>query len=635
MAVTITRPQRLVAVVIPCKGANARTASPHQKAKPQTVANLPPQAVHAAADRTAMPAEARSSFKSSDVVSSVLDLTGGEPRTELPIAGAELKTGRDSRPEAGAGRKRSIDGDEIAEWARSFEAEGPSKRKRKPRSKELIAYEEKKWEAKKFCFRVEEMAAFCLVSHIIAIGFGRAAFYYPYASVEQTFGLRVPDELNALRIEWKDKLLKLPFFCDATKIAGIHNILIQKPFPYQKYRETFVEWGIEAGMPGWMQLYDIRRAAGRKLDGALSKPERDQVMDHSGDTYNRYYVPTYIAEDFQAIYFGTPPQKDLVQSVSRIGFLRDPRAPKALTEEQKRDICNDPELISLAEIRKACLLKIYERGYKSVKSAKGEVCVEYKAAVKHFNSAKQKLLRNGLVKTREDYFKNVYKLEISAQLRGEKVVAAAEHATPARMQFEIEERATFVGIMSEPASSDGDLILRIRTLASLCHKQETRRLSPAAGQKRKHADFTTEENQPPASRRKRTQIEFITEQYQPPALGKHSKSRSPCAHTEVNESGTNNQQRGTELEFPMFLGARVCGFCLRTRSLPNEKRMKVYERQDVFDKHIGAHLRGDPTLQAEFQCYHPSCTTLLKDPEDFKRHDLDVHGVRHGVPHSR
>lgn len=366
-------------------------------------------------------------------------------------------------------------------------------------------------------------------------------------------------------------------------------------------------------------------------------------MDHSGDTYNRYYVPTHIAEDFQAIYFGTPSQKDLIQSVSRIGFLRDPRAPKALTEEQKRDICNDPKLSSLAEERGTCLRKMYECGYKSVKSAEGkEVSAEgkkayddYKAAVKAFNNTKQKLLRNSLFKTREEYFKNVHKLEISAQLRGEKVVAAADHATPTCMQFEIEERATFVGLMSKPASSDEDLILRIRTLANLCHKQETRRLSPATGQKRKQAEPTTEQNQRPASCRKRTQFEFVTEQYQPPALGKHSKSRSPCTHSKANETGTNNQQTVTELQIPMLLGARMCGFCLCTESLPREKRMKVYERQDVFDKHIGAHFRGDPKLQAEFQCYHPSCTTLLKDSEDFKRHDLDVHGVRHGVPHRR
>lgn len=91
-----------------------------------------------------MPAEARSS-ESCDVIFSVLGLTGGEPRTKQPIVGAELETGWDSGPEADAGRKRKIDGGELTRRAMSHKAKGPSKRKRKPRSDVLVAYEEKKW----------------------------------------------------------------------------------------------------------------------------------------------------------------------------------------------------------------------------------------------------------------------------------------------------------------------------------------------------------------------------------------------------------------------------------------------------------------------------------------------------------
>jgi hypothetical protein len=87
--------------------------------------------------------------------------------------------------------------------------------------------------------------------------------------VQEAFDLRIPDQLQALHIEWKDDLLELPFFCDASTIAGIATLHIEKAFPYNKYRGQFVDLGRQAGFPKRIELYDVRRGSGRNLNREL------------------------------------------------------------------------------------------------------------------------------------------------------------------------------------------------------------------------------------------------------------------------------------------------------------------------------------------------------------------------------
>ena len=83
-------------------------------------------------------------------------------------------------------------------------------------------------------------------------------------------------------------------------------------------------------------------------------------MGHHGSTYEEFYMPDLIERDFQAIYFGTPSQDDLIRSVARMGLSRDMRAPHSLTPKQKEDVYNHPELEVLREKREKCKNKLYD-----------------------------------------------------------------------------------------------------------------------------------------------------------------------------------------------------------------------------------------------------------------------------------
>lgn len=74
-------------------------------------------------------------------------------------------------------------------------------------------------------------------------------------------------------------------------------------------------------------------------------------MGYLGSTYKKYYIPTHITRDFQAIYFGSPLEDLLIESVARMGLLRDRHAPIDLNDNQLEEVRNNPKLIALCSKR--------------------------------------------------------------------------------------------------------------------------------------------------------------------------------------------------------------------------------------------------------------------------------------------
>ncbi|KAF2647143.1 hypothetical protein K491DRAFT_723683 [Lophiostoma macrostomum CBS 122681] len=217
---------------------------------------------------------------------------------------------------------------------------------------EHVKNKEKGGESKKFTFQIEEIAAFCIISYIIGIGHRQNAFEHGFTNIQQIFDLIIPVERNVLRVKWKEHFLDKPFFCDIEHTAEGARILKDKAFNYQKYRDIFVRLGRVAGFEERLELYQLRRASGSNINSILDPVSRNKTMGHTGDTYERYYTPNHIARDFQAIYFGSPSEEELIRSVARMGLARDRRAPTELSAEQQAQIRNDPMLAALRQPRR-------------------------------------------------------------------------------------------------------------------------------------------------------------------------------------------------------------------------------------------------------------------------------------------
>jgi hypothetical protein len=62
--------------------------------------------------------------------------------------------------------------------------------------------------------------------------------------------------------------------------------------------------------------------------------EQNQTIDHLRSTYEKYYTPTHIARDFQSIYFRSPLEDLLIESIAQMGLSQDRCVPTELDNEQ-------------------------------------------------------------------------------------------------------------------------------------------------------------------------------------------------------------------------------------------------------------------------------------------------------------
>jgi hypothetical protein len=213
-------------------------------------------------------------------------------------------------------------------------------------------------------------------------------------------------------------MLNRSIFRDIEKTVSGSKVSDTKALPYSKCRDHFVWLGRVAGFEQLLELYQLRRASGRKMNGKFSvsnryiylpiflgvipPEERNQTMGHHGDTYQQFYLPDLIERDFQSIYFGTPSQDDLIQHAARMGISRDERAPTGLTDEQKLEFKSEldrhPEILRLRAKRERYKQKISRKGYHSADAAKGTKLYD------RYNEAKRKLhsLINVLRKRKEN-----------------------------------------------------------------------------------------------------------------------------------------------------------------------------------------------------------------------------------------
>jgi hypothetical protein len=333
-------------------------------------------------------------------------------------------------------------------------------------------------------------------------------------------------------------------------------------------------------------------------------------MGHLGSTYEKYYTPTHIARDFQSIYFGSPSEDLLIQSVARMGLSRDRRAPTELNEEQQEILRNDPALATLRKEREAYKAQLYDQGFYPLSKGEGtDLYKKYEETKRKIGSTYQRLYRERFESAVREFHESIDTIEIARQLSG---MAADKVLTLPAVEFELRDRGTIAGMLFKPIQDDKGRVRFVRTLARLCHKQETR--------------------QPRTFKRKRVDLVACE------ASGSSSSNK--------RKKGTDNQDYETEKEelnaarcenateawsrqlFPTVAPHPICLICIGNDEFSDERRMRCIPRKDVLNKHVETHFRL-AELQSEFQCRHPRCSEMLMDMMHFKRHALDVHGVSH------
>ncbi|KFY79510.1 hypothetical protein V499_01506 [Pseudogymnoascus sp. VKM F-103] len=327
---------------------------------------------------------------------------------------------------------------------------------------------------KKFTFYEGEDLSCCAVSFMLALALADNAFKNEFKSLRDIYNLVVPPDADRITLEWDDEWAERPVFRDVEVTANGVRISKTKSFQYAKYRYYFVRLGRVMGYEKALELYGLRRGSGKELNDALTPEERRHIMGNSGDVYERYYMPDFVDKDCQGIYLGTPRRDDLIRRVGRLA--RHGRCPSSLTDEQKLEIKNHPDIVKAATLRNTYGQEIKLKGYTTIKAAQGTKLFEqHKEAQANINNLRRQLSDALLEKTIKEFHINVHTDEVNRQMQG---IYPADALTSPPKKYELKERAAIVKMLGMSLNDlDEDQVIEVRitfvdNLALICNRQE-------------------------------------------------------------------------------------------------------------------------------------------------------------------
>lgn len=305
-------------------------------------------------------------------------------------------------------------------------------------------------------------------------------------------------------------------------------------------------------------------------------------MGNRGDVYERYYMPDFVDKDCQAIYLGTPRRDDLIRRVGQLA--RHEACPSSLTEEQKFEIKNHPEILKATALRDKYGMEIKLRGYTTIKAAQGtRLFNQHKEAQAEINSLKRRLSDALLEKTIKEFHINVHTEEVDRQMQG--ICPANVLATPTR-EYELKERAAIVELLDTPLGElDHDKAIEVRiafvdNLALICNLQES----------------------PP--------------KYKAPKLKRQPAHASGVQKLHKSESV--QQTQGPAL---------TCDLCKSDEEAGPAKKDKVFARIDILRKHLRTQHFDLMALDTKIHCCRDGCSKVLIGRISYLNHAQHQHSL--------
>lgn len=105
-----------------------------------------------------------------------------------------------------------------------------------------------------------------------------SAFRVRYNSAEEIFGLEIPAHKECLKVKFKKEIAHHPIFRGGEKRFGGGEPSDTIALPYQKCRDHFVWLGRLLGFEQSLELYQLRRASGRKLNSERLIPPTASIL---------------------------------------------------------------------------------------------------------------------------------------------------------------------------------------------------------------------------------------------------------------------------------------------------------------------------------------------------------------------
>ncbi|OAX85254.1 hypothetical protein ACJ72_00376 [Emergomyces africanus] len=258
----------------------------------------------------------------------------------------------------------------------------------------------------------------CPVSHFLALALADDAFdARGINSVEDVLRIQVMTPRNSLHLKWKPHMLNIPVFSRAIHTTERIRISPDKALPYDTFNQYLQHLEHNAEFEHMLTPYCNRRGTANAVDTVATTSERNQVMDHSrADIFKRYYISVKVKRDVQSTYLGYPARESIIETVERFSLTRNPRAPKKLSNEHKKTIERDPQLVKLCDQQRS-LRKLIKRKHGSVPKSKDTALHhEYTELENTIRAEKQTLHHKMFENMRQKFFATIDTIKIERQL---------------------------------------------------------------------------------------------------------------------------------------------------------------------------------------------------------------------------
>ncbi|KAI9759771.1 MAG: hypothetical protein M1840_003088 [Geoglossum simile] len=294
---------------------------------------------------------------------------------------------------------------------------------------------------KDFTFYEGANLVICLIILFLASAFANNAFEASITTLKEIYSLIISARKTHMHLRWKTKWAEYPIFRDTETTSTSVRVFESKPLQYQKHRHYFIRIGRACGFEKVLQFYDLRQASGKKITESLTPKE------------------WFIDRDCQTIYLDS--------------LLRD---------DLKFEISNDSKVLELCKKCQYYADKIKEKGFSTIKAAKGTKFLKCQLRDTQLNQAIQ------------EFHDMINTIEINKQLQG---IIPTDVLTPPTMEYELEERTIAAKLFFksfdnlEVSQVFWICIKLIRNLIELCKRQQTP-CQYRASRKRQHISYEDE-----------------------------------------------------------------------------------------------------------------------------------------------
>ncbi|KAL8640700.1 MAG: hypothetical protein Q9228_002414, partial [Teloschistes exilis] len=274
-----------------------------------------------------------------------------------------------------------------------------------------------------------------------------------------------PDGRITIDFAFKDDILEIPIFRRSTRsIEGIH-VDPRLALSANSISSWTKRLGQRAGFSHPFQPYALRRDVGTELtDRGVSDQQRNQILGHArSDTFLKHYISSNVVVDVQATFLGTASRADLIKEIGKLCLRRDPNLPKQLSDHQRTQACQRPDIIRIQQEKDALAQKL-KNDFGTIKNGSQSIDgIQYTRVKNKLRASKMLAEREAFTKLLRDFHSTADLDHMVTELNGEE--PASQMLDP--VQHILEERRQLAHDLFQPAAVSS-FAQMVETMARLC-----------------------------------------------------------------------------------------------------------------------------------------------------------------------